>query len=288
MKFRVGSSGSSTRSLRKRATWRISSTRASGSAAVGPEQDVDGGEDELGPADLERGHQRRARHLLDRHRLAVPLQRRQHELARHPEELHLAGVVHEGQTLAVAGLAPRDVRDQVSPARAEPHHQPLERPQVGSDLLERHEVEAVDDLGDVGVGLRHPRSPGGGVELAQVPGADQQRVEAARGRHLGALGERLPELQELRHGAGAARLVVAPFRREPDGVEVLVVGHRAHPTGPPGPRVKAFRWEEPEQRTQRAATRSSTVWTTTARRGARRAPPVPRSRAGRRSRRRAP
>ena len=110
-----------------------------------------GAEQEPRPADLKGRHQRRARDLRRRDNGRALLHRRQHQLARDAEEAHLAVVVEEGQSLAVSCFAFRDVRDEVMPVRAETPQELREGGQVFADLLDRDQVEAVDDLSDVGV-----------------------------------------------------------------------------------------------------------------------------------------
>ena len=76
-------------------------------------ENVDRGEDEFRPSDLECGHQRGPRDLGCRQNSTVfAFHRRQHELASDAKEANPTGVVEEAQSLLVSRATFGDIRDQ--------------------------------------------------------------------------------------------------------------------------------------------------------------------------------
>lgn len=104
------------------------------------------------------------------------LLRRDHELAGEPAEDHLPAVVEEGEPLVIALPAERHVGDDVFPPPAEDRLHGVERREIAAHLLHGDEIEAADDLGDVEEALGEPAAVFARVELADVPGREEQRL----------------------------------------------------------------------------------------------------------------
>ena len=104
----------------------------------------------------------------------------QHDLADDVAELHPAPVEDERDPLLVAAAAFGRVGDQVIPVAPEQAHQLVQRGEVAIDLLHGDEIEPGDDLGDVVEGFRQARPVAElvGIEVADVPGREQQRILA--------------------------------------------------------------------------------------------------------------
>jgi len=188
-------------------------------------EDVDGAQHKARPARLKAADERRAgdlRHgLVDGLALVVPgLERRQDQLAGQPAEAHLARIVEEGHPLVVARLALGHIGDQVLPVIAQNLLKAVQRLEVFAHLLDGHQVKAGDDLGDVVERFRQALAVGGRIELADVPGRQEQVVEqGARGRHV-----------TVKLAAqGQQPLGDAPVFGLINGVKIAVLGHAGIP-----------------------------------------------------------
>jgi hypothetical protein len=103
---------------------------------------------------------------------------RQHHLAGDLAEEHFVSVIEEGHPLVVAALPLRCGCDDVVPAAAEDVHQVAQGREIAVDLLQRNQIEAANDLGQVVVRLALARAETKLVviKVPNVPGRQQQRV----------------------------------------------------------------------------------------------------------------
>jgi hypothetical protein len=112
----------------------------------------------------------------------------------------------KGDPLLAPGAHLDGAGDEIVPALAQDRHQQLQRIEIAPDLLQHHQIEDRDHLGDIVIGLAQPVAVTEpvGVEVAQIPGGDQERVAADTVGDLG--GELLAQRQK---SFGGSRLLGA-------------------------------------------------------------------------------
>ena len=181
--------------------------------------DVGRAEREAEPAALEGGEERRPADILAARQGAA----RRHQLADEVAEQNPVAVEDEGHPLVVAAAGARAVVDEEVPVRAEQATQASHRLDP-LHLLDRADVEMIDDFGDVVKALVQPWPAA--VELPDVPRADDQRVRPAPEPDLAA--EQRAQPQEPRGDpAGLARDVLT--RRVDARLQRFVEGHGRSP-----------------------------------------------------------
>jgi hypothetical protein len=87
-----------------------------------------------------------------------------------PRESDLPFVEQEGCPLTIAGLSFGDVGDDIGPPGSQHPLQVFQGAQIFPNLLERKQVEAGGDFGDIGERFLGTSASLGGVEFADVPG----------------------------------------------------------------------------------------------------------------------
>ncbi len=100
----------------------------------------------------------------------------------------LARVEDEGGPLAVSADAFGDVGGDEVPVGPENVHHLLERCEIIVDLLDRDQVKGGDHLGDVVIRFAKPGALAElvGIEVANIPGRQQQRIAQRPRGNLGA------------------------------------------------------------------------------------------------------